>query len=678
MAKSARSSKEKESPLLKTKEEIIPAPKYSEEEIIYLGALRTRLENARDMRDREHEEFDGMSYVTNYELNEQIANTFIAPKRNKEDTTFQSGTVRQKLFAVLSALVNLDLSGDISAYDKEGLQIQALGDAMEDIITKTDELDTDDEKKYLRQYELLKHGTVFVEELWDAKTSKDKKMNGKFTGKIEKQWSEKIGKACAQPTRNIIPGINVYLGDITKYNISDQPFIFTVDMKPYDEAERTFGKWERWENVSKQVKNFSSQRDGGAFSTDWKLLESQEKYVEIIRYQDKWNNEFALLINGTLMTPVGLPLPWGYDDYNLAQQNLEPIHAKFAYGKSLVSRTRNKAALLDEMSRLMVLKTQKSYMPPYVNISGRVLSNRVLMPGKITYGIQPNTLVPINEKEAQGVTQAEMAALQFIQESIDSETTSPTFSGQKERGTPTATEIIELQRQAKLMLGLTVFAMSMLEWKLEWLRLKNLLVNWFEEDDKVVDDAREVLKSKYRQVSVERTLEGGQGRRIVVPVDDLPSSEAIMQAEDGLTAEQGVPVRLIFLTPKQVKKASLIWQIAIKAQEKQTSEVSKLLFRAEMADAQVFGPLLKMDYWTERFSSVWEENPQKAFKKEAELVPQVPPGTPGGQGLPGQGLPGQGTPPSQGAGGTLSPSSNLPSPEKMMRTRVDNQLKAGV
>ena len=646
------------SPLLE-KEEIIESPKYSEDEITYLGALRTRLENARDMRDREHEEFDGMSYVTNYELNEQIANTFIAPKRNKEDTTFQSGTVRQKLFAVLSALVNLDLSGDISAYDKEGLQIQSLGDAMEDIILKTDELDIDDEKKYLRQYELLKHGTVFVEEMWDEKTSKDKKLSGKFNGKIEKQWSEKIKKAFAHPTRNIIPGINVYLGDITKYGIEDQPFIYTVDMNPYEEAKRTFEKWERWPNVPKQVKNFGSQEDGGAFSTAWKLLESQENYVEIIRYQYKWNNEFSLIINGVLMTPVGLPLPWGYDDYNVAQQNLEPIHAKFAYGKSLVSRTRNKAALLDEMWRLAVLKTQKSYMPPYVNISGRVLSNRVLMPGKITYGIQPNTLVPINAKEAEGITNAEMAMLQAIQESIDSETTAPTFAGQQAKGDPTATEIIELQRQAKVMLGLTVFAMSMLEWKLSWLRLKNLLVNWFEEEDKVVNETREVLKSKFRQVSVERTIEGSQGRRIVVPTNKLPSSEAIMQAEEGLAAEQGVPVRLIFLTPRQIKKAQLVWQITIKAREKQTSEVNKLLFRAEMQDAQIFGPLLNLDYLAEKFSSVWEENPQKMFKKQAELQPQVPPGAPQ-------------------QGGTLSPSVNLPTPEKLAGQALNQQLRVGV
>jgi len=151
-----RGAHKEKSPLLEEKEKQIPPPVYTKEEETYLKGLRTRMENARNMRDRDHDEFDGMDYITYYERNEQVANTFIEPKRNKEDTTFQSGTVRQKLFAVLSALVNLDLSGDIAAFDKDGLEIQAVGDAMEDIILKTKELDVDDEKKYLRQYELLK------------------------------------------------------------------------------------------------------------------------------------------------------------------------------------------------------------------------------------------------------------------------------------------------------------------------------------------------------------------------------------------------------------------------------------------------------------------------------------------------------------------------------------------
>src|SRR3990167_8532426 len=141
-----------ESPLLDLKQELTETPDYNQGEDDYLKGLRKRLEIARDARDETHDEFDGMSYITNYELNERIANTYILPKRNKEDTNFQSGTVRQKLFALLSALVNLNLSGDISAFDDEGLEVQALGDAMEDVVLKTKELDNDDEKKYLRHY----------------------------------------------------------------------------------------------------------------------------------------------------------------------------------------------------------------------------------------------------------------------------------------------------------------------------------------------------------------------------------------------------------------------------------------------------------------------------------------------------------------------------------------------
>lgn len=642
---------ELESPLIQDlTKELIERPDYTEEEELYLKGLRTRLETARDNRDQQHDEFDGMDYITNYELNERFANTFIAPKKNKEDTNFQSGTIRQKLFAILSSLVNLNLGGDISAFDKDGLKVQALGDAMEDVMLKTNELDNDEEKKYLRHYELLKHGTVFIEELWDEKLKKDKTLKGKFDGKIKSvNWTTRLKKAFARPTRNIVQGLNVYLGDITKYDISEQPYIFTIDKIPYEEAKLVFGQWDRWESVPRKLVKFDSS-DTSLFNMDWRLLDTKEGEVEIIRYQDKWNNEFALLLNGVLMTPVGLPLPWGYEDYNIAQQNLEPIHSKFAYGKSLVSRTRNKVALLDEMLRLAVLKTQKSFMPPYLNISGRILSNRVFMPGKISHGITPGSLVPLSEKEVEGVTNSELAMIKEVQESINAETVSPTFAGQQAAGNPTATEIIELQRQAKMVLGLTVFSVSMLEWKLEWLRLQNILKNWFNEEDQEVDEVRGLLRSKFRQVSVERPIEGeGLGRRIVVPTTEMPSPEAIMKTEDILTKEQGMPIRLIFLNPEEIRSSKLVWQIAVRPKEKKTSETEKLLFRAFMQDAIPLQP--NIGELQQEFATVWGKNPQKLF---------APNQAPMGLGESGQ--------------GAVSPRVSLPTPEKA----VGNKLSAAL
>lgn len=607
---------ETKSPLLTEQEEQIEKPKYSDKEDRYLKGLRKKLSIAQTTKDSQHDEFDGMDYLTYYNANQRLANTYVQPKLNKEDSNFQSGTIRTKMLALLSSVINLDLSGDISAFDKNGFRIQALGDAAEDIILKTNELDNDDEKKFLRQYELLSQGTVFIEELWDERSKKEKKTKNKFTGKLTGvEWETKIKKAFIGPTRNIVPGINVYLGDITKYNICDQPFIFTVDTVPYSEAELRFGEWERWKHVSKALKPFDATTESG----DWTLLQIQDHQVEIIRYQDKWNNEFAILLNGVLMTPVGLPLPWGYEDYNIAQQNLEAIHTKFAYGKSLVFKLKNKVAILDEMQRLGILKTQKSFMPPRYNISGRVVSNRVFMPAKINHGLQPGTLPPI-EGENEGITNSELAMIHELQESINAETTSPTFQGQQAQGNPTATEIIELQRQAKQMLGLTIFAMSMMEWKLEWLRLQNILANWFNPEDKVLDEARGAVKAKYREVSVERQIEGqGTGMRMVIPTKEVLSSEAIMQAEDMISKEQGMPVRFIFLNPDEVTSSKLCWQIVVRPRERRTSETEKLMFRAELQDSIFFGQSLNLPYLQEKFASVWNEDPNKMFKNPEQM-----------------------------------------------------------
>lgn len=656
---------EEKSPLLE-KEEVIDKPDYSDNEKEYIKHLRVRMEDARNNRDGEHDEFDGLGYVTQYEINERLANTMLQPKRNKEDSNFQSGVIRQKIFALLSPLIGLDLRGDISAFGQDGFQVQSLGDAMEDIVLKTNELDIDDEKKLMRYFELAKQGTVFVEELWETKFINKKKSKKKFDGTLKDfEWTSNIQKAFARPTRNVIPGLNVYLGDISQYDITQQPYIFTVDTLARSKSEAIFGKWERWKNVPKKIVRFNSNEKTGVFNYDWSLLQTRENHVEVLRYQDKWSNEFALFLNGVLMTPIGLPLSdlWGYEDYNIAQQNLEPIHAKFAYGKSLVSRVKNKVFLLDEMMKLAVLKTQKSFMPPYLNISGRVLSNRIFMPGKMTYGVQPNTLIPINDKESQGITQAEFAMIKEIQDSINHDTTSPTFSGQEAGGNPTATEIVEQQKQAKMMLGFTIFAVAMLEWKLEWLRLKNLLANWFNPEDEIVDQARGLLKDKYRTTSTDIPVEGeGIGKRIVIPTKNIPTEQGIRTTEDQLSQEQGMPIRLIFLNPDEVCSAQLVWQIVVRPTERKTSETSKLMFRAFMQDVIPLQP--NFSYLQEKFASVWEENPQKLFAPNP--APAVDPAT------------GQPIQQDQGGGGTLSPRVSLPTPEKAAAQQVKQQLRTGM
>lgn len=285
------------------------------------------------------------------------------------------------------------------------------------------------------------------------------------------------------------------------------------------------------------------------------------------------------------------------------------------------------------------------------------------MPGKINHGLAPNSLPPI-EGENLGVNQAEMSMLEWIQASIDNETTSPTFQGQQTKGSTTATEIVELQRQAKQMLGLIIFSVSMLEWKLEWLRLQNLIANWFNPQDTVVDAMRSEVQNKYREVSVKRPIEGeGMGTRMTIPTDQgIPSPYAIQQAEDIYSKEQGQPVRLIFIDPEVVKSSKLCWMIVVTPREKRSSETQKLMFRAEMQDAAMFGPLLNIQYLGERFASVWQEDPNKLFKSPEQVQMEQQ------QQMQTE---------AQGGGAPVSPKQKLPTAEKQMGQELNKALATG-
>jgi hypothetical protein len=226
-----------------------------------------------------------------------------------------------------------------------------------------------------------------------------------------------------------------------------------------------------------------------------------------------------------------------------------------------------------------------------------------------------------------------------------------------EQGETTATQIVELQRQARIMLGITILSASLLEKKLIDLRLMNILKNWFNPLDKEVDEARQALKERYRVVSRPRNIEGeGAGLRFVVPTEELPTPKQIMANEEQLKNQMGIPVRIIALSPKEIEEMKLTWVTTVNPREKKSSELSKLMFRAEMQDAMSLGLRVNPGYIEERFAQTWDEDPSKMFLKE-EQAPQTPPSVvmPGGQG-------GEGVPTIKKPQMTVKPEAPMPAP----------------
>lgn len=636
------------------------------EELDYISKLSKKLYDTHNRYNQPFQEFNGLTYRQYHDQNEEYANTTLNAEDGKKDSvSYRSGTIRNKLFSFISTVLNLNLMPDIMAYNKDDIAIRELGDGMEDVYYKADEMDNGEEKRMLRQYELYKQGTVFVESLWRDEWIIEKPPVKGYKGEFrDVKIKKKEVKDSGQLERNVISGLSVFLGDLTKYDISDQPYVFTIQIKNWEEVEQTYKDFENWKYVVKGAKKFANEVDVKEVGKGWVLSETEEEEVEVIKYQDKLHNEYQILINGVPMLPIGFPFPWGYEDYNIVQQNFKPIRENFAYGKSFIFENKNPINLLDEMKKLALLKTQKSFMPPYLNMSGKRLTSKMFMPGQVTSGVKFGTVQPINEKEVQGVTSGEFSMIKELQREIDEGTVSQTFAGSPETKQTTATQIMIQQQQAKMGLAMSTLAATLLEKKLAMQGLMLILQNWFEPIGEEVDKTRNELKKRYRITSRERMIDGEKGARIVIPTEDIVSVDQQREFEDKFSEKMGYPVRTILINPKVLKKIKLLWNVVVVPRERKSSETAKLMFNAMTENAMALGLQLNPEWVKETFAEVWEQNASKMFAQAPEMPPQQAQMQQGVQGQPQ----GRGTP----AGGGISPQVKRPNVE------VSPAIKAGI
>lgn len=606
---------------------------YSKEEMEYWNFLVRRLSQARNQRDTNHMEFDSLDYISNYETNQRAANSYIEPKKNRMDTRIVTGTTREKENTLISALLNYNLDPSFDAYDMEDYVIEELGTTIGDLVKKSRELEAYDDKRKVIYREYLDQGTVFVEDVWVERfcIEKDVKMDWTKGVSISKtNWKKRLGKVYKGAEARLIPGTKVYLGNIKANFIKDQPYIYTYETVSYEDARSIYGQWERWKNVPRTIMHISDTITNYVDYRNWSLFEIQNDTVEIIKYQDKFNNELMITLNGVMMLPVGFPLqavsPSG--EYTIAQSNVEDL-AFFAYGKSIPAKTKVPQQVLDEYIKLIVLKTQQSFEPPMANNTGRALSNQIFWPGKITQDVDPTKIAPMFD--AKGVSQAEFSAFQLIKQIVDEESVSPVFSGDYLKGNQTATQILEMKKQQMMKLGLTIWGVISLERQLAWLRAYNLLQNWTSPIDERINDVTGKIEKQYRTISVKTNLENGrEGRRIIKMNPQMAnqmSSDQVMAEENFLS--QSIPTRVTYLNPEAIREVKMWLFCTVIPTEKNTSTLERVLFTQNIRDAAaIFGPQsLNMDGLKERFAILAHENPDKFFLKAgAQMMNAAQPG----------------------------------------------------
>ncbi|MFH0897088.1 MAG: hypothetical protein V1850_03445, partial [Candidatus Bathyarchaeota archaeon] len=503
---------------------------------------------------------------------------------------------------------------DVLAFGQDNVMVADMGNAITEVLRKTEELENDDEKRMLRQYELMKQGTVFVEDIW-RKSYKKIKTSTENADPTKITWTEKIDEVMSRPNRTILDNRGVYLGSMTTFDISEQPYLFTVDIVPYKKAKSIYGKFPNWKYVPKKL-----VQEADAYGVNWRLTSVDDNQVEIIKYQDKPNDEFQIILNGIMMLPGGYPLSEVScnGEYTIAKQIFKIIRHNFPYGKSLCMELRNQVGVYDEMLKLAVQKTQKSYKPPYVNNTGQSLGSEVLNAGHISYGWKPEKFNRVDERDSAGVTPGEVSVIDIISQRIDESSVNKSYQGGEAPGT-TLGEAQLAQQQSSMIVDLALFSCSLLEKKLGELRVPMILKYWFDPIDTKLDEARNTLTEVYRISNVEASIPGkGMGRSMVIPMKaPLPNTEQVYQEEE----QSQEPIRKYYINPEALKKAEYIWQVVVNPTPRRGDAQQKLLFRAMVSDAMALGLQPDPQYLQERFAENWNENKGKMFP-QAPVMPQ--------------------------------------------------------
>lgn len=619
----------------------IEAPQYTEEEGRYRSFLIKRMTKTFNERESSLIEFDDMSYSTYFEQNILADQAYLMARKNPEDTRIVTGTTRQKGKTLASSLLNYNLEANIVAYDNNNSEVIELGTLMEDMIRKSREIEKYDDKRLLYYKEGLQQGTWFVEELWSEKLFPQKDFSKiDFTTKVSSgqiDWKTKVEMYHEGCETRLISGNNVYLGNIREFAIGDQPYVFTVDNIFYDEAEMIYHDWDRWKNVPRAIQNFSEISD--VEYRNWTFLNDNNDKVEVIRYYDKFHNEFMLILNGVMMLPIGFPLEKisPSREYPIAKGDIDPISQFFAYSKSIPADTKTDQQVLDEMIRLLLLKTQQSLRPPMVNNTNRVLSRNIFMPGVITSGINPAQLTPLIT--AQGVSTPEFQMFQLIRDIVNEKSTSPVFSGDALPGKQTATEIIELKKQQMMKLGTIIWGVVNFEKQLAYLRTFNILNNWTNPVDKKVDRLKNKLVDVYKTIEVNGQDENGKDVQKIIEMNEEKANslngEQVKAREDMVSKVRNKSVRKYYVDPKKLKESMKYnFYITVNPTEKNSSELEAVLFKKNVADAvTIFGiQSVNMDYLKKRWAVVNKEDPEQFFLRTPQMMPPM-------GGMPQNGMP---------------------------------------
>lgn len=657
------------------KKKNVPTIQYSKAAEEYINFRRQRLIAARDMRDTRHEEFDDMTFLTYYSVLKRADDQYVAPRKNAQDTSINLGTVRDKDTALVEYASKYDFEPVAQAYDDTNDLLAELSEVTEDLVRKSYMLEDFKPKMKLIVRSMVSFGTALAEDAWIERWTIEKEFgtNGGRIGSENTTWTERLVKQYDGAQTKLWDLRQCYFGDIRKFFMNGpqgQPYFFTVEYESYDVVKRLFGDWDRWQYVPTFVTMTPEAASAASYTAWWTLRPVSMNYVEIVRYYDPVQNEFAITLNGVDMLPIlekeikdnqgapktlisAFPLtavsPSGAIPFS--KWDLEPMH-NFAYSKSQPAKMRVAADVENMLFKLMLGMMKQKAKPTMGNQSGRNFGPEVTDPASIINDIRDGDLFPVLPN-FQGAQPADFSFLELVKKELDKQSIERSFQGMDNPSPQDETATADMNNTKAQSLKVAALFDGIIGGmnQLSWLRTYNISRNWTKPVDVRVDKIKKLITNSYRTVSMPAELGGGEKamKKIVFTKDTTRGekdvakrSQKIHQEELDTQKEKGSgPVRIAYLHPEQFAVLKLSWFYQHVPVPTGSDPLGYMMFAKQIQDATLFfGPQsLNVKKLKHKFAAKTGEDFDTWFLGASELAQSTSMQPPQGGNAPAGGAP---------------------------------------
>lgn len=590
-------TKQTQSPAVSKIDEILAKAELvlSPEQYKQHGVIIKRIERAKTLKQQRYKYYDGMTYDEDYASNENLKNTYLTPKMNETETRVNTGTAEKKLDAIKNELLTMNLQHEIKAYDDEDLEVQNLGDDLADVVTRTNQIEKDEDLMEEATDELLTQRVVYIRETYQSLSV----MRGKQTIQLCK--------------KELVSGLKVFPGSwtIPAYLWDTMPYVVTIDRVGYEYAEAIYKDNPNWQHVKPNTGDRNIYL-GGAFS--YQFGELQDGELEIIRYESLPDNEMQEYVGGVPMHPPGKTLESQMPKYALRAYTAKSMSRHFLAGRPFTAMAKTMQAMSNEFIRLFIRKTQQSLEPPMATPKGgKIHSRDIFNPGAWTQGLRKNDFEKLIDH--QGVTAGEMAIYKLVDEEVEkfigTHNIAQGMQGSREMS---ATEVLTITKQFLKQLGYTVAALMRMKRDLTEMRVYNVFENYLDPIKRKYDDTTKQVQEVYRSF----TLDGAnfsnnrKGKKIIkmFPRDLTKEEQKSLYQYEEEEAKKGNNVRIRFLNVEKLKSFSGRFHVIASVQDKEGTALDKVTFQDQLNQgalvSKLTGKLMNPDVVTEIFERKWK------------------------------------------------------------------------